>query len=691
MRLANRELSWLSFNERVLQEALDEKVPIIERMRFLGIYSNNMDEFYRVRVAYVRRMVALKRKKVQGFEGTAEELFEEIRNVVLHQQKKFQIAYKKILKELEREHIYHITEEELSEDQTTELRTYFNLQLKHAIVPIMLNENTPFPELRDSGIYLAVKMVNSTSGKVRFALIKIPAVFPRFYNISEEDRENIILLDDIIRLNLDAIFSIFKYDEINAYTFKFSRDAELDLDDDISDSFMEKIRKSIKKRKFGEPVRFVYDENMPQDLLEHLLENLNLEYGINTIPGGKYHNFKDFMSFPDFGKKEFVFPKRPPCYHPDLEGQRSLIKTVIKKDVLLHYPYQRFDYIVDLLREAAIDPKVDSIKINIYRVAKQSQVMNALINAVRNGKAVFVVLELQARFDEENNLNWAHRLRDAGAKVSFGIQNLKVHSKLIQIHRIGSKEERFITYVGTGNFHEKTALIYEDMGLLTADDTIGREVNKVFNILDGFNNDQRFDMLYVSPFTTRNVVGDLIAHEMELAKAGKKAWIEIKLNNLVDADMIKLLYDASNAGVKIRLLIRGICCLVPGIAGLSENITVRSIVGRYLEHSRFLIFGNGGEPKVYIASADWMERNLDYRIEVGCPIIDPEHQKQIVEVFKMLWKGNVKSRIIDEFQRNRYHRNNQPKYQSQEELYSYYKELAKPVEERFNQSREAQS
>ncbi len=691
MRLANRELSWLSFNERVLQEALDEKVPIIERMRFLGIYSNNMDEFYRVRVAFVRRMVALKRKKVQGFEGTAEELFEEIRNVVLHQQKKFQIAYKKILKELENEHIYHITEEELSEEQTIELRTYFNLQLKHAIVPIMLNETTPFPELRDSGIYLAVKMVNSSTGKVRFALIKIPAVFPRFYNISEEDRENIILLDDIIRLNLDAIFSIFKYDEINAYTFKFSRDAELDLDDDISDSFMEKIRKSIKKRKFGEPVRFVYDDNMPQDLLEHLLENLNLEYGINTIPGGKYHNFKDFMSFPDFGKKEFVFPKRPPCNHPDLEGQRSVIKKVIKKDVLLHYPYQRFDYIVDLLREAAIDPKVDSIKINIYRVAKQSQVMNALINAVRNGKAVFVVLELQARFDEENNLNWAHRLRDAGAKVSFGIQNLKVHSKLIQIHRIGSKEERFITYVGTGNFHEKTALIYEDMGLLTADDTIGREVNKVFNILDGFNNDQRFDMLYVSPFTTRSVVSELIAHEIELAKAGKKAWIEIKLNNLVDADMIKLLYDASNAGVKIRLLIRGICCLVPGIEGLSENITVRSIVGRYLEHSRFLIFGNGGEPKVYIASADWMERNLDYRIEVGCPILNPEHQKQIMEVFKMLWKGNVKSRIIDEFQRNRYHRNNQPKYQSQEELYSYYKELAKPVDERFKQNREAQS
>lgn len=676
MKLINRELSWCSFNERVLQEALDDKVPTIERMRFLGIYSNNMDEFYRVRVAYLRRMIALNKKKVEGFDGTSEELFEEIRNVVIRQQKKFQIAYKKILKKLEAEGIFHVTEKQLSKTQVVELKSYFNLKLKHAIVPIMLNSTTPFPELKDSGIYLAIKMQNKDEGKTQFALIKIPSAFPRFHQSSENGKEYIILLDDIIRLNLEAIFSIFEFDQIKAYTFKFSRDAELDLDDDISVSFMDKIRKSIKKRKFGEPVRFVYDEEMPKDLLDHLLLNLNLELGVNTIPGGKYHNFKDFVSFPDFGRKEFVFPERPPCFHPDLEGQKSLIKQIIKKDILLHYPYQRFDYVVDLLREAAIDPKVDSIKINIYRVARLSQVMNALINAVKNGKAVFVVLELQARFDEENNLDWANRLREEGAKVSFGIQELKVHSKLIQIHRIGSKEERFITYVGTGNFHERTALVYEDLGLITADDAIGREVNKVFNTLDGFTNDTRFDELFVSPFTTRKVIVDLIHKEIEFAKAGKRAFINIKLNNLVDSEMIGELYAAGQAGVKIKMMIRGICCLVPGVEGLSENIEVRSIVGRYLEHSRFLVFGNGGKPKVYLTSADWMERNLDKRIEVGCPVKDLRLKNQIQEIFKMLWKGNVKSRLIDEFQLNRYHRNSQPKFQSQEEIYHFYEELS---------------
>lgn len=676
MKLINRELSWCSFNERVLQEALDDKVPTIERMRFLGIYSNNMDEFYRVRVAYLRRMIALNKKKVLGFDGTSEELFEEIRNVVIRQQKKFQIAYKKILKKLEAEGIFHVTEKQLSKKQVLELKSYFNLKLKHAIVPIMLNNTTPFPELKDSGIYLAIKMETKEDGKKQFALLKIPSAFPRFHQSSENGKEYIILLDDIIRLNLGAIFSIFEFDDINAYTFKFSRDAELDLDDDISVSFMDKIRKSIKKRKFGEPVRFVYDEEMPKDLLDHLLSNLNLELGLNTIPGGKYHNFKDFVSFPDFGRKEFVFPERPPCFHPDLEGQKSLIKQIIRKDILLHYPYQRFDYVVDLLREAAIDPKVDSIKINIYRVARLSQVMNALINAVKNGKAVFVVLELQARFDEENNLDWANRLREEGAKVSFGIQELKVHSKLIQIHRKGSKEERFITYVGTGNFHERTALIYEDLGLITADDGIGREVNKVFNMLDGFTNDTRFDELFVSPFTTRKVIVDLIHREIQFAKEGKRAFIHIKLNNLVDSVMIGELYAASQAGVKIKMMIRGVCCLVPGVEGLSENIEVRSIVGRYLEHSRFLIFGNGGKPKVYLTSADWMERNLDKRIEVGCPIKELRLRKQIQEIFKMLWKGNVKSRIIDELQLNRYHRNSQPKFQSQEEIYHYYEELS---------------
>lgn len=673
MDLINREISWLSFNERVLQEALDDSVPIIERMRFLGIYSNNMDEFFRVRVAYTRRMVSLHKKDVQGFKGSPAELLDEIRNVVMRQQIKFQVAYKKILKELEAENIFHVNDENLSEEQVVELEHYFNQDLKHAIVPIILTKKNPFPHLKDSGIYLAVEMYMEGKLKRRMALIEIPSQFPRFYKMKSGDTQCIILLDDIIRLNLKTIFSIFIFDHIKAYTFKFSRDAELDLDDDISVSFMEKIRQSIKKRKLGEPVRFVYDEEMSDELLKFMLTNLNLKKGINTIPGGRYHNFKDFMSFPDFGKPEFVFKKQPAIWHPRLVHKRSLIKEIVKGDVLLHYPYQRFDHVVDLLRESAIDPKVKSIKINVYRVAAHSQVMNALINAVLNGKQVFVVVELQARFDEENNLYWANKLREAGAKVSFGMEKLKVHSKLIQIHREGTKGDYYVSYIGTGNFHEKTANIYEDLGLLTVDPKIGEEVNRIFNILDGFTNDYRFDTLFVSPFTTRQLFDELIENEIQNAKRGKKAYIRIKLNNLVDSDMISLLYRAGKAGVKIDMIIRGVCCLIPQKEGLSENIRVRSIVGRYLEHSRYLIFHNGGEPKYFLTSADWMERNLDGRIEVGCPIFHEKIQERLEKIFEIQWKGNVKSRIIDEHNLNIYYRDENAPFASQDELYNYYK------------------
>lgn len=672
MKLMNRELSWLSFNARVLQEALDPSVPVIERMRFLGIYSNNLDEFYRVRVAYIRRLIAIKDKSVSGFDGSAEELFDAIRTEVMRQQKKFQIAYSRILRQLGKDNIFHITENDLTDDHKSELRNYFETKVKHEIVPIMLTKRIPFPELRDSRIYLAVAMRVRETGKKKFALVQIPNEFPRFYRLSDGEKDLIILLDDIVRLHLDSIFSIFKYDSIEAYTFKFTRDAELELDDDISVSFFEKIQKSIKKRKFGEPVRFVYDEEMPKDLLEYLLSELGLTYGVNTIPGGKYHNFKDFMSFPDFDKKDFVYPPMPACEHPFLHGKTSLIKQVIQQDVLLHYPFQRFEYAVDLLREAAIDPKVRSIKINVYRVAKNSQIMNALINAVRNGKQVFVVLELQARFDEENNVYWSNRLRESGAKVSFGIPDLKVHSKLIQIHRIGSKKEHLISYIGTGNFHEKTARIYEDVGLITCHQGIGEEVSRVFDILDGFTNRVEFKHLFVSPFSTRTVIEKAIQKEIKNAKSGITARIRIKINNLVDEQMIDLLYKASNAGVKIEMIVRGICCLVPGIPNQSENITVRSIVGRFLEHSRIMIFENGGNPKSYIMSSDWMERNLDKRIEVGTPIYSENLKNRINDIFEIYWSGNIKSRIIDEHQTNRYYHSEGESINAQETMYQYY-------------------
>lgn len=676
MEFFNRELSWLSFNERVLQESLDSRNPVIERMRFLGIYSNNMDEFYRVRVANLRRMIAVRNKTVVGFNGSPKELFKEIRLVVLKQQRQFELAYQKILRELGTHNIFHIQEQDLTEEQKLELKSYFNLKVKHAIVPIILSESTPFPRLKDSGIYLAVKMTNLRSTKMRYALIKIPAVISRFYLMEKDDKKQVILIDDIIRLNLDDIFSIFTYHKIEAYTFKFTRDAEINLDDDISVSLKEKVTESIKLRKKGEPVRFVYDQDMPHDLLEYLLRKLDLEFGVNTIAGGRYHNFKDFMSFPDFNNPKFVFEPLPPLNHPVLEGQKNLIKTILKQDVLIHYPYQRFDYLVDLIREAAIDPRVRSIKINVYRVTRDSHVLNALMNAISNGKQVTVFLELMARFDEENNLYWSSRLKENGATVLHGAQDLKVHSKLFQIVRMNGNKKQMISHIGTGNFHERTARIYGDISLITADEKIGLEVAKVFQLLEASNPNlnRRFKELIVSPINTRYRIEAYIRNEIAAAKRGEPAEIQLKLNNLTDVQLIELLYRASNAGVQIKMIIRGICSLVPGVVGMSENIQVISIVDRFLEHARIMKFLNGGNSMYFISSADWMERNLDKRIEVTCPIKDPNLQKEIDVIFDYQFRGNAKTRIIGKLQKNKYKKVEKKVFHAQLELYNYYKE-----------------
>ena len=677
MELINRELSWLAFNERVLQEAMDTKVPVVERMRFLGIYSNNLDEFFRVRVANIRRIIGVQKKQIAGFSGTPTELYNEIRKTVMKQQLKFESTYQQLLSELEKHSIFHVDDTNCSGTMLAELSNYFNTKLKHAIVPIILEKTTPFPRLKDSSIYLAVRMLSENKKTVKFALIKIPSEFPRFYRIKEGEKEYVLLLDDIIRLHLKNIFSIFTFDTVEAYTFKFTRDAELNLDDDLAFTLIEKIEKSLKQRKKGKPVRFVYDEKMPKDLLDHLLKSLNLKFGINTIPGGKYHNFKDFMSFPSFEHPEFLYPAQPPVNHPDLEGQKSLIKTILAKDVLLHFPYQRFDYVVDVLREAAIDPKVTFIKINVYRVAAHSQIMNALMSAVLNGKNVTVVLELQARFDEENNVFWANNLRENGAKVIYGVQDLKVHSKLMQITRVSNRQEQLITYVGTGNFNEKTALIYSDISLLTANIAISREVKKVFRLLENNLDRGIFKELIVSPFNTRRKFNALIDQEIAFAKKDLPASIRIKINNLTDPKLIDKLYEASQAGVKIQMIIRGICGLVPGVKGMSENIKVISLVDRYLEHARFFIFRNNGNPIYYISSADWMERNLDKRIEVACPIVDPKIQLEIDTVFNYQWKGSVKVREIRKDLKNTYRRPKAKPFHAQVELYNYYKNKAK--------------
>ena len=673
MNIINRELSWLSFNERVLQESMDPTVPLTERMRFLGIYSNNMDEFFRVRVANLKRISDLKKQKVEGFHGDAEELYKEIRKVVMKQQLTFEKAFSLVQGDFEKDQIFMINEKEVNKDQLLILKNYYNEHLKHVVFPIILDKKNPLPKLRDYAIYLAVKIVEKKN-KTRFALIQIPSEYSRFYQLKSESRIDYILIDDIIRLQLKEIFSIFEPVEISAFTFKFTRDAELDLDDDLSLSFFEKIEKSLKQRRKGDPVRFVYDSKMPRDLLNFLLKSLDLTLGNNTIPGGRYHNFKDFMSFPDFGMAKYRFQAQPPQAHPAFSKGKSHMDVIFQQDVLLHFPYQKFDHVVDLLREAALDPKVKDIKINIYRVAKNSEIMNALLACVFNGKDVTVIFELQARFDEENNLYWSNRLKDFGANVIYGVPNLKVHSKLMQIRKVKDGKDQFITYVGTGNFNEKTAMIYSDLAILSSERQLSLEVSKVFSLLENNMERHLFRNLLVSPFNTRRKLFALIDQEIAFAKAKLPAKIKIKINNLTDVKMIDKLYAASIAGVKIEMIVRGICCLKPGVKGLSENITAISLVDRYLEHARFFIFENNGDPVHIITSADWMERNLDQRIEVGMTVKDVAVKSELNRIFDFQWRGSVKARNISADLKNRYNERNLPPFHAQRELYLSYLE-----------------
>ncbi len=678
-KLINRELSWLAFNERVLQESLDRDVPLIERLRFLGIYSNNLDEFFRVRVANLHRMLDIKNQRIDGFKGSTKDLLNLVQDTIKQQRRYYDLSYQRLLKEMEGQQIYHFNEDNIPEEIKEDLYRYYHGEIKHDIVPIMLEKKRKFPRLRDKEIYLAVKMKCGEKQKVKYALIQVPSQHKRFISFEREDKVFVILLDDIIRLFMKEVFAIFEVQSIKAYTFKFTRDAELTIDDDYSISMYEKMEDSIEQRKKGEALRFVYDQNMDEDLLTYLKKSIGIEGEDHVAPGGRYHNFKDLMKFPSFGNESFVFREQPPVDSADFQGTSSVIKKVLSEDILLHYPYQKFDHLVDLLREAAIDPKVKEIKINIYRVAKRSQVINALINAIKNGKLVTVVVELQARFDEENNMYWSNIMREHGAKLIFGVPGLKVHAKLIQITRVSGKKEQLITHVGTGNFHGDTAKIYTDFSLLTARPDIAGEVKKVFNLLE--NNIERatYRHLFVSPFNTRRKFSGLINQEIKNAKKGLPASIDLKLNNLVDNSLINKLIEAGAAGVKIRVIVRGICCLNPDLKKLQGNIEVISIVGRYLEHARFFIFSNNEEPKYYISSADWMTRNLDKRIEVTAPIYAKHIQEELNFIFETQWRDNVKARIVDSEQRNRSRQmiEGQQIHNSQQEIYAYYRDKIK--------------
>lgn len=677
----NREISWLSFNERVLQEAADINTPLFERIRFIGIFSNNLDEFFRVRVATVRRMVHLG-KDEENLLGkmSPKQLHKKIQKIVDEQQNKVQDIYDEILRELEENKILMINEKELSEEQGKLVKKYFYDKVLPNLVPIMLRKNQ-IPYLRDRSVYLAIKLSKKeTPSNFAYSLIRIPGrSVPRFFVLPEENgTQFIMMLDDIIRYCLNDIFFYFDYNQYDAYTIKITRDAELDLDDDISKSFIEKMSHGLKKRKRGKPVRLIYDRDMPEDLLSFLLKKMKMAEGSDAVPGGRYHNQRDFMDFPEIGKKDHYYTKLPPSRHKDLPPFTSLLKVMREKDVMLHYPYQTFNHLIDFIREAAIDPQVKEIGLTIYRVAANSKVVNALLNAVRNGKNVTVVIELQARFDEEANIFWSNKLQEEGAKVINGVPGMKVHSKLAWVQRKEEGKLKNYAYIGTGNFHEGTARVYADEGLLTADPRLADEVEKVFNFFDQNYQHYNYKHLVVSPFIMRNYFVESINREIELAKQGKPAWMTLKMNSLIDPKMMNKIYDAAQAGVKVNLIIRGIFGLQIGLNGLSENIKAISIVDKYLEHSRIFLFGADGEEKMYISSADWMPRNLNRRIEVACPIYDKNIKEELKKMLEIQLKDNSKARILDPNLSNKYSIGNpNEKFRAQEDYYNYIKSISK--------------
>ncbi len=675
----NRELSWLQFNARVLQEAEDATVPLIERLRFLGIFSNNLDEFFKVRYATIKRIIEAGkggRSELGGISAT--ELSEEITKIVIKQQAHSLNILKNIEKELEKEDIYIIDETKISEKQSQFISEYFLRKVSPALMTIMISDLSQFPELKDSAAYLAVKMVleNGASGsetKVNYALIEIPRVIERFVVLPEEDgKQYIIILDDLIRHSMQNIFGIFKYKSITAHMIKITRDAELDIDSDLSRSFLDKISKSVDERSSGDPVRFVYDSNIDKKTLQFLLDKMEIDATDSLIPGGRYHNRRDYMKFPSLGRTDLLYKDIRPLPIPGLSLQGSILDGIAKKDYLLYAPYQSFSYVVKFLREAAIDPRVQSIKITIYRLAEISHIASSLINAAKNRKEVTVQIELRARFDEAANIRYAEDMQKEGVKLIFGVTGLKVHCKACIIERLEQEKIKRYSLISTGNFNESTARIYTDYTLFTANNKIGKELNKVFDFFEVNYRVKKYNHLIISPHYTRNVLYQLIEAEIVNHKKGLPSGIKLKLNSLSDFDVIDKFYDASRAGVQIKLIIRGICCLIPGLEGMSENIEVISIVDKFLEHPRLFIFENGGAPKYYISSADLMGRNLDSRVEVSCPIYDTDVQQQLNDTFEISWSDNVKARIISAKQDNGYRKNEKPKVRSQFKMYDYY-------------------
>lgn len=691
----DREKSWLTFNARVLQEAADENVPLLDRLRFLGIFSNNLDEFFRVRYAAIRRMSLenIDTKSILG-DISADQLLKDITEIVIEHQSESLRILNDIEKKLEKESIYIINEKEINKEQEAFIKDFFIQKVSPELVTIMLNDLVEFPLIKDTSGYLAVKLVmkKNKSGiisqllnerEIRYAIVEIPKTINRFVVLpTNSEKQHIILLDDVIRYSIDSIFNIFDYESIDAHMIKITRDAQLEFDSDLSKSFIEKISYSVKERRVGEPVRFVYDQAIDNDTLEFFLSRMKIDSSDSIIPGGRYHNRRDYMDFPNLGRYDLLYKQNVPLPIQGLTLDGSMLESIKEKDYLLHAPYQSFSYVIRFLREAALDPKVQSIKITLYRLSKNSQIVSSLINAAKNGKKVTVQIELQARFDEASNISYAEQMQEEGINLIFGVKGLKVHSKICVVERVENEELTRYGFISTGNFSESSAKIYTDVTLFTSDSKILKDISKVFEFFEVNYRVHRYKHLIVSPHYTRSRFVKLIDREIKNALEGKPSYINLKMNSLSDYKMIDKLYDASLAGVKIKLIIRGICCLVPGVKKLSENIEAISIVDNYLEHSRVFIFGNNDDPEVFISSADFMTRNIDARVEVTCPIYDKDIKQDLIKTFEIGWKANVKARLHSDKFENLYRKRGEEKpFRAQQEMYKHYQNKLEVITE----------
>jgi polyphosphate kinase len=671
----------LSFNNRVLQEAKDSSVHLYNRLRFLGIFSNNLDEFFRVRVGTLNKMLKIDNNEKIHIEEHPEKILKQIQELVLNQQITFDETFAEIIKQLELNHnIYFKNEKQLNKIQKTFVQAYFEDKVRTQIVPLMIESMPQAPFLRDRSIYLACVLGNTQNPMLqRYALIQIPEKeIPRFVIIpaAKKGEINLILLEDIIRYNLKFLFAPFGFNRFSSHIVKLTRDAELELDNDLNNNVIADLEKGLKNRNKGKATRFVYDRQIDLQLLDYLTKRLNLLKKDNLIAGSRIHNFKDFMDFPKSVFKDII--ERPKSFvHPSLVQPCRIMEIIERKDIMLHFPYHSFDSVIDLLREAAIDPFVQSIKITVYRLARQSKVINALLNAVRNGKSVTVVIELRARFDEEANLYWKSVLEEEGVKVFLGIPDMKVHAKLCVIKKREFNKTIHYGFISTGNFNESTAQVYGDHLLLTTNKAIMSDVNRIFDCLDKQN--PRIELLkncktlVTSPQNMRKYFLNLIAKEIKFSKKKHDSKIQLKLNSLVDEELITQLYLAAKSGVNIELIIRGICCALTEQKAFKKPIKAISVIDEYLEHARIFIFNNNNEPIVYISSADWMVRNLDHRVEVACPINDPSIKEELMTIFSLQSQENVKGRILDNEQLNLYveKAEDTPVMRSQIEIYHY--------------------